>query len=101
ITDGARNIKKGRSLLCARTPIKYAFIREQQKTFPVTMLCKVMLVSTSAFYAWSRMPEDGDKKIRQKQLEAKAVQLFEENKHVWFPPFIRSLHKRRYSGRTL
>jgi hypothetical protein len=37
-------------------------IREQQKTFLVTVLCKVMLVSTSAFYAWSKAPEETDKK---------------------------------------
>jgi transposase InsO family protein len=42
-----------------------------------------MLVSTSAFYAWAKTPEDTDKKVRQKQLEAKAVQLFEENKKVY------------------
>ena len=42
-----------------------------------------MLVSTSAFYAWSKAPESSDKKTRQKQLETKAVQLFEENKKVY------------------
>jgi putative transposase len=63
--------------------MKYGFIREQQKTFPVTVLCKVMQVSTSAFYAWAKTPEDTDKKILQKQLEAKAIELFEENKNVY------------------
>ena len=58
-------------------------IREQQKTFPVTALCKVMRVSTSAFYAWSKTPEETDKKAQQKQLEAKAIQLFAENKQVY------------------
>ncbi|MGZ8184746.1 MAG: IS3 family transposase [Methylobacter sp.] len=58
-------------------------IREQQKRFPVTVLCNVMQVSTSAFYAWSKTPEDTDKKGQQKQLEAKAIQLFEENKQVY------------------
>ena len=47
------------------------------------MLCKVMLVSTSAFYAWSKMPKDTNKKVLQKQLEAKAVQLFEENRKTY------------------
>ena len=58
-------------------------IREQQKTFPVTVLCKVMQVSTSAFYAWSKTPEDTDKKLLEKQLEGKAVQLFEENRKTY------------------
>jgi len=42
-----------------------------------------MKVSTSAFYAWAKTPEDTDKKIQQKQLEAKAIELFEENKNVY------------------
>ena len=42
-----------------------------------------MEVSTSAFYAWVKTPEDTDKKILKKQLETKAVQLFEENKKVY------------------
>jgi len=42
-----------------------------------------MLVSTSAFYAWSKAPESTDKRTLQKQLETKAVQLFEENKKVF------------------
>ena len=42
-----------------------------------------MQVSTSAFYAWSKMPEDTDKKTLKKQLEAKAIELFEENKNVY------------------
>ncbi len=58
-------------------------IREQQKTFPVTVLCKVMLVSTSAFYAWIKAPKKTDKSAQQKQLKAKAIQLFDENKQVY------------------
>ena len=42
-----------------------------------------MEVSTSAFYAWIKTPEDTDKKILKKQLETKAVQLFEENKKIY------------------
>ena len=42
-----------------------------------------MLVSTSAFYAWAKTPEDTDKKLLQKQLEAKVVQLFEENRKTY------------------
>jgi putative transposase len=41
-----------------------------------------MRVSTRAFYAWTQTPEDTDKKAQQKQLEAKAIQLFAESKQV-------------------
>ena len=42
-----------------------------------------MEVSTSAFYAWIKTPEDTDKKRLKSQLETKAIQLFEENKKIY------------------
>ena len=42
-----------------------------------------MQVSASAYYAWAKTPENTDKKNLQKQLEAKAIELFEENKNVY------------------
>jgi putative transposase len=42
-----------------------------------------MQVSTRAFYAWAKTPVDTDKKILQKQLEAKAIELFEDHKNVY------------------
>lgn len=32
--------------------MKYDFIRSQQRYYPVTLLCRVMQVGTSAYYAW-------------------------------------------------
>ncbi len=32
--------------------MRYRFIQEQQAAYPVTMLCRVMQVSTSAYYEW-------------------------------------------------
>ena len=53
------------------------------KTYPVTVLCRVMEVSTSAFYAWCKQPEDSEK-IKQKQrLEDKVTQIFIENKQSY------------------
>jgi transposase InsO family protein len=42
-----------------------------------------MEVSSSAFYAWVKAPICTDNKIRQKQLEIKAIQLFKDNKKVY------------------
>ncbi len=63
--------------------MKYGFIREQQQTYPVTVLCGVMKVSTSAFYARSRQPESTDKTREQEKLKSKISALFEENKKVY------------------
>ncbi len=71
---------KSSGLLCERTRIKYGFIQAQQKTYPITVLCKVMLVSTSAYYAWVKQPEDTDKYTKQQKLEQQTVKIFEASK---------------------
>jgi transposase len=58
-------------------------IREQQKTFPVTVLCRVMAVGASAFYVWLKTPADTDKVRQKEELEAKAHQLFNDHKHTY------------------
>lgn len=37
--------------------MRYAFIRNHPEAFPVTLLCQVLEVGTSGFYAWLRRPE--------------------------------------------
>ena len=89
IADGAWNHKKGRGLpfgfsqarLCQRSRIKCGFIREQQKTFPITVLSRVIPsgaqveVGASAFCAWAKKPEDTDKTRQREALEAKASEI--------------------------
>lgn len=53
-----------------------------------------MLVSTSAFYAWSKKPESTDKKTQQKQIETKACQLFEENKSIYGSRYLSEAFKK-------
>ncbi len=76
-------IKKGRSLLCQGNRIKYGFIREQQKTYPVTVLCRVMEVSASAFYAWVKKPGNTDRIRKREVFEGKVHQLFYEHKQIY------------------
>ncbi len=80
---GARNIKKGGGLLCERSRIKYGFIREQQKTYPVAVLCRVMQVSTSAYYAGSKQPETTEKTNENKKLETKIRQILDDFKQTY------------------
>ena len=37
-------------LLCKRSEVKGYFIQEPQADYPVTVLCRVMQVSASAYY---------------------------------------------------
>ena len=47
------------------------------------VLCKVMEVSPSAYYAWTKVPDCSDKRLRENQLEVKAIQLFADNKKIY------------------
>jgi putative transposase len=49
----------------------------------VIVLCKVMEVSPSAYYAWTQVPDYSDKRLRENQLEVKAIQLFADNKKIY------------------
>jgi putative transposase len=37
--------------------VKYAFIKDNQRTFSVTRMCDLMEVSPSAYYDWLKRPE--------------------------------------------
>jgi helix-turn-helix protein/integrase-like protein len=63
--------------------VKYGVIREQKKTYQVTVLCRVMGVSTSSYYAWRQAPEDSVRKQRDEMLADKAEQIFSEHKSIY------------------
>ena len=57
IEDGDRNHKKGDGLLRKRSKIKrYRFIDAEKTHYPIAVLCDVMKVSRSGFYAWKERP---------------------------------------------
>ncbi len=53
------------------------------ETYPVTVLCRVMEVSTSVFYAECKQPEYAEKAKQKQHLENKASQIFIENKQCY------------------
>ncbi|MGZ8143948.1 MAG: hypothetical protein ACXWTG_07280 [Methylosarcina sp.] len=66
-----------------RAQVKYGVIQAQQKTYPVTVLCRVMAVSTSAFYAGCNAAAVGDKTQQDQALVDKLRQIFTDNKHCF------------------
>ena len=48
---GEGHLKKGGSLLREGIELRYQFIDEEKAMYPIRVLCKVMEVSASGFYA--------------------------------------------------
>ena len=47
---------RGKSLLRERNEVKFDFIKAESRSYPVTVLCRVMQVSRSAYYDWCKRP---------------------------------------------
>jgi putative transposase len=48
--------------------MKYAFIRDHRESFPVSMLCEILGVGRSGFYAWLNRPENPRKQENRRLL---------------------------------
>ncbi|HCX3290188.1 TPA: IS3 family transposase, partial [Legionella pneumophila] len=46
--------KKSHGLLCERSEIKYSFIAQHKKTWPVGMMCQIMGVTSSGYYSYQK-----------------------------------------------
>jgi len=60
--------------------LRYDFIRQQMKAYPITVLCKVMEVSRSCFYYYLNRCKTHFKYPYQAALEARAKELFDYSK---------------------
>lgn len=63
--------------------MRYGFIQEQQKAYPVTVLCDVMQVGRSAYYAWAKRPGATGKHKERQRLEQRAAQIFEDSRRTY------------------
>ncbi|MDT7358578.1 IS3 family transposase [Citrobacter freundii] len=56
VTDERDILKKGRGVLRKAVRLRYAFIRDNTCCWPVRLLCRVLDVHPSGFYAWLQQP---------------------------------------------
>ncbi|WP_099761829.1 IS3 family transposase [Klebsiella pneumoniae] len=56
VTDERDILKKGRGVLRKAVRLRYAFIRDNICCWPVRLLCRVLDVHPSGFYAWFKQP---------------------------------------------
>ena len=69
--------------------MKYAFILAWTVAFPVTVMCRVLRVSTSGFYRWKALPVS-KRKARNTALRAKVREAFEASRRTYGSPRVRA-----------
>ena len=78
--------------------MRFAFIRAERACFPVTLMCVVLKVSRSGFYAWCRRPEFSRVALDQPLLAAIQVSHQRSRKRYGSPRILSDL---RASGMTV
>ena len=63
--------------------MRYDFIRQQMKAYPVTLLCRVMQVSRSGFYDYRRHYQGQSHDPTQQALESRIKAIFKESKGTY------------------
>ena len=79
-----REILKRRRSSLRKKSNKIRFYSRAKKTYPVTMLCRMMNVSQSAYYAWNESTPKRQQREQEEMMVAnKLRQLFNDNRCVY------------------
>ncbi len=78
--------------------MKYQFIEQHKQEFPVVVMCQVLNVSESGFYAWRKRPAC-QRQREDAQLTGEIRQVFESHRHRYGSPRIHA--ELREQGRSI
>jgi putative transposase len=78
--------------------VKYAWICEHQKEFPVAILCDVLEVSSSGYYAWLHRKPAVGKNRTQQMLQAVTVSYLQSNRIYGYRKVYKDLHELSIAG---
>jgi putative transposase len=67
--------------------MNYQFIEQHKQEFPVVLMCQVLEVSASGFYAWRKRPAS-QRKREDAQLPSHIRQIFRTQQHRYGSPRI-------------
>src|SRR6266700_2346481 len=84
---GARHTKKSSRHLFARPAMRYQFIAEHRHENPIMIMCRVLEVSASGYYAWCQRPPSRHSR-EDAQLAEKVKMAFQANRRVYGSPRI-------------
>ena len=65
--------------------MRFGFIQNHQDRWPVEVMCRVLRVSTSGFYAWRNRPES-ERSLRHRGLAEKAKEVFHGSRRTYGSP---------------
>ena len=65
--------------------MKFVFVKEHRKTWPVRTICRVLKVARSGFYAWLKRKPSA-RQVRQQKLLAKIKVVHQENRELYGSP---------------
>jgi len=69
--------------------MRFAFIDVEKASYPVRVLCRVLCVSRSGFYAWlRRKPSDRD--LEDERLRPKIVEVFKKGRGTYGSPRVKN-----------
>lgn len=74
--------------------MRYAFIHDQRKTFPVVRMCKVLEVSRGGYYDWLRRPES-QRAREDRRLRLQVRSIFRESRRRYGSPRVHRELRRR------
>ncbi len=83
--DGAGDFKKSGGVLCQGAAVRFQFVQEHRRTWPVGVMCRVLKVSRSGFYAWGDRPAS-PRAQRNERLVEKIRQVHEANRRLYGSP---------------
>ncbi|MFQ5382543.1 MAG: IS3 family transposase [Dehalococcoidia bacterium] len=82
-------LKKANGLLRQGKSVRFAFIDAEKASYPVRLMCRVLQVSRSGFYAWKRR-EPSKRAKEDDALRPKVRAIFEENRRTYGSPRIQA-----------
>jgi hypothetical protein len=83
--EGTRFFKGSGDVLCQGVAMKYACIERRRHHYPVRLMCRLLQVSASGYYAWRCRPESARAKS-ERALTEEIRRVHEESRGVYGSP---------------